>query len=440
MSFLGRFFGKNNLQNTPNIPFGRYSDSYKSDMQYDQWEGAIAAFDEERYIPSLTLFLEFLKNDKGSNIRHWMDNGILKFEIIQGSKKILGLADAKRIEVEVKVAKAIGLKLAFMKQLMERNYRLRYSRFALDDNDDISMRFDTDLIDASPYKLYNALKEVSINSDKLDDILIDEYGDILFPIDNQHIQDGTPNEKDVKYQYISQWIEQVLKRSEKLDRRELDAAVAYLLLDLTYKMDYLIKPEGFMMETLERIHRHYFASDNKTIEEKCDQLIDEFKHIYDRPKEELTKEIYHTIATFGITSPVNHDRVASFIDGELPNMEWYLKNNYPEVALAIPGYIAGYCMFEFAVPKPDRALLHFYFEIVEGDFFNGLGFKNTFYNKQTKKFNKAGIRQRIHQITKDSQRKYPDFKPDTSTLDFKDIQSFAYSYMKMIRALDFGNE
>ncbi len=440
MSFLGRFFNKTTLQDVPNIPFGRYSDSYKSDMQYDQWEGAIAAFDNERYIPSLTLFLEFLKNDKGSNVSHWMDNGILKFEIIQGSKKILGLADAKRIEVEVKVAQATGLKLAFMKQLMERNYTLRYSRFALDGNNDISMRFDTDLIDASPYKLYNALKEVSTNADKLDDILIDEYEDILFPIDNQHIQDGTPNEKDVKYQFICNWIEQVLERSDKLDRRELDAAVAYLLLDLTYKMDYLIKPEGFMMETLERIHRQYFASDNKTIEEKCDQLMDEFKQIYDRPKEELTKEIYHTIATFGITSPVNHDRVSSFIDGELPNMEWYLKNNYPDVALAIPGYIAGYCMFEFAVPQPDRALLHFYFEIVEGDFFKALSFKNTYYNAKSKKFNKVAIRQRIYQITKNSQSKYPDFKPDTSILDFKNIQSFAYSYMKMIRALDFGNE
>ena len=436
MSFFDRFLKKQTLLNIPKIPFGRYSDSYKSDIQYDQWEAAIKAFDAENYIVSLTLFLDFLKNDKGNNIRTWSEEGVLRFEIIQGSKKIIGRADGEHIEVEAKVAKTQGLKLAFMRQLMERNYSLRYSRFALDMNNDISMRFDTDLIDASPYKLYNALKEVATNADKLDDILIDEYTDVLFPIDNQHIEDGTPEEKDTKYKYIHRWIETVLRRSNELDRKELDAGVAYLLLDLTYKLDYLIRPEGFMMESLERIHRQYFASDNKTIEEKCDQLIEEFKNIYNRPKEELTKEIYHTIATFGITSPVNHERVASFIDGELPNMEWYLNNDYPNIALAIPGYIAGYCMFEFAVPKPDKDLFHLYFEIVESDFFTQLGFDYNYYNSNTTKLNKVAIKQRIQSIAKANLRKHPKLRPDVNLLSFKTLQSFSFSYMKMVRALD----
>lgn len=436
MSFFDRFLKKQPLLSIPNIPFGRYSDSYKSDVQYDQWEAAINAFDTENYIVSLTLFLDFLKNDAGNNVQSWSEQGVLKFEIIQGSKKIIGRADGEHIEVEAKVAQTQGLKLEFMRQLMERNYSLRYSRFALDKNNDISMRFDTDLIDASPYKLYNALKEVATHADKLDDLLIDEHGDVLLPIDNQHIEDGTPQEKDVKYQYIHQWIETVLKQSEILDRKELDAGVAYLLLNLTYKLDYLIKPEGFMMETLERIHRQYFASDNKSIEEKCDQLIEEFNNIYNRPKEELTKEIYHTIATFGITSPVNHDRVASFIDGELPNMEWYLNNNYPNIALAIPGYIAGYCMFEFAVPQPDKDLFHLYFEIVENDFFIQLGFDNNYYNSNTEKFNKVAIKQRIQSIAKTNLRKHPFLRPNVNLLSFKSLQSFSYSYMKMMRALD----
>lgn len=436
MSFFDRFLKKQPLSSIPNIPFGRYSDSYKSDVQYDQWEAAISAFDTENYIVSLTLFLNFLKNDKGSNIQTWSEEGVLRFEIIQGSKKIIGQADGEHIEVEAKVAKTQGLKLAFMKQLMERNYSLRYSRFALDSNNDISMRFDTDLIDASPYKLYNALKEVAINADKLDDILIDEYADVLLPIDNQHIEDGTPQEKDTKYEYINQWIERVLHSSEELDRKELDAGVAYLLLNLTYKLDYLIKPEGFMMESLERIHRQYFASDNKSIEEKCDKLIEELKNINSRPKEELTKEIYHTIATFGITSPVNHERVSSFIDGELPNMEWYLNNDYPNIALAIPGYIAGYCMFEFAVPKPDKDLFHLYFEIVENDFFTKLGFDNNYYNSNTTKFNKVAIKQRIQSIAKINLRKHPFLRPDVNLLNFKSLQAFSFSYMKMIRGLN----
>lgn len=436
MSFFGRFFRPTAEAEPLTIPFGRYSDSYKTDAQYEQWEAAIVAFDEERYMAAFTLFLEFLKNEKGNNIQHWMDDGVLKFNITQGSKKIVGHADSQRVQVEVKVAKTEGLKLAFMQQLMERNYTLRYSRFALDKNNDISMRFDTDLLDASPYKLYNALKEVATNADKLDDLLIEEHKDVLFPIDNQHIEESSIEEKSVKYQFIKASITKVLQRSHQLNKRDLEAGIAYLLLDLTYKMDYLVKPEGFMMETLERIHRQYFASDKKEIEEKCSVLIKEFEEIDSRSEEELTKEIYHTIATFGITSPVNHERVASFIDGELPNMDWYLKNSYPDIALAIPGYIAGYCLFEFAVPKPDRQFFHFYFEIIEGNFFRALGFENIYYDTENAKFNKTAIRQRIAEITKNNQRKYPFLKPNTALLDFKTLQSFAFSYMKMIRVLD----
>jgi hypothetical protein len=440
MSFLGRFLKKQPSLNTPNIPFGRYSDSYKSDIQYEHWEAAINAFDEENYIASLTFFLDFLKNDQENNVEKWSEEGILKFKIIQGSKKIIGRVHGTHIEVEAKVAKTKGLRLEFMHFLMERNYSLRYSRFALDEDNDISVRFDTELMDASPYKLYNALKEVATNADKLDDLLIDEYSDILFPVDNQHIEATTSQEKDVKYQFTQQWVKEVLLRAEKLDIKELDAGVAYLLLDLTYKLDYLIQPQGFMMESLERVHRQYFASDNKTIEEKCDLLLEEFKKIYNRPKEEFAKEIYHTIATFGITSPVDHDRVANFIDGELPNMDWYLNHNYADIALAIPGYIAGYCMFEFAVPQVDRCLFHLYFEIVKNDFFNSLGFDNDYYNASTAKFNKTAIKQQIQNIFKSNQRKHPLLKPNINMLDFTNLQLFSYSYMKMISALHLSED
>ncbi len=435
MGFFGRFFNNKPATNQLNIPFGRYSDAYKTDLQYQLWDNAVQAYDEENYLKALEFFLHYLKDEKGSNVKEWMDDGVLKFEIIQGSKKIIGSADSQHIEVEAKVAHTEGLKVAFMRQLMERNYALKYSRFALDENDDISMRFDTDLIDASPYKLFNALKEVAINSDKLDDLLIDEY-DVLSPINNQHIGESTEAERETKYQFVHQWISKTLEITKSLNKRELAAGVAYLLLDLTYKMDYLIKPEGFLMETLERIHRRYFERDGLSVDGKCQMLVKEFEKVLARSKEDLQKEMYHTIATFGITAPVNHDKVVSFIDGELSNMDWYIRNHYPNIALAIPGYIAGYCMFEFAVPKPDRELLHLYFEIVEAPYFTSLGYKKQFYNSNNGKFDKAAIRQRIHQIVKSNQEKYPYLQSNTSILDFKNLQSFAYSYMMMIRALD----
>lgn len=437
MSFLDKIFKntKTETEQAPKIPFGRYSDAYKSALQYAEWDKAVEAYESENYLQSLKHFFVFLKNEASNNVQFEEEAGVLHFEIIQGSKKIIGKSNSKIIEVEAKVAKTNGLQIGFMRQLMERNYDLKYSRFALDENDDISIRFDTDLIDASPYKMYNALKEVAINADKLDDLLVDEY-EMLAPINNQHIINSTEEERKVKLEFLHDWIKNILARARQLKTKELAAGEAYLLLDLTYKLDYLISPEGFMMETLERIHRQYFARDGRNLSEKCEHLQQEFHQILARSKEELEEEFYHTISTFGITTPINHDRVISFIDGELPNMEWYLRNDYEDIALAIPGYIAGYCMFEFAVPQPIKDLFQLYFEVVESDYFQALGFSTSFYNSKNGKFNKSALRQRFQQIVKDNRTTFPYIELSTSSLDFKHLQSFAYSFMMMVRQLN----
>lgn len=444
MSFLGRFFNNKDRGKSPaviplNIPFGRYSDAYKPENRLQHWERAAEAYDAEKYISALEHLLEYLKNEKGNNIHHWMDNGVMRFEIIQGSKKILGIVDRQQIEVEAKIAQTNGLKMDFMRRLMERNYELKYGRFALDTNDDIAMRFDTDLLDASPYKLYNALKEVAINSDKLDDLLIDEYEE-LTPINIQHIEASSEQEQNAKLQFVQQWILATLKRTNELNEAQLTAGVAYLLLDLTYRLDYLIKPEGYLMEMLERAHRQYFARDGQSLEQKCNALIEEYKNLLTRSEDSLKEEFYHTIATFGITMPVNHHRLVSFIDGELSNMDWYLRNGYPDVALAISGYVVGYCMFEFAVPKPDRELLHLYYEVTQGAYFSELDHRKPLYKLAKNKFDKTIIRQRIHQIAKNNQRQYPFLQPDTSLLDFTNLEQFGQSFLLMVRQLDLSND
>ena len=63
-----------------------------------------------------------------------------------------------------------------MRRLVESNYVLEYSRYGLDDDDNLVIKFDTSALDASPYKLYYALKEVAANADKQDDLLLDEIG------------------------------------------------------------------------------------------------------------------------------------------------------------------------------------------------------------------------------------------------------------------------
>ncbi|MEM9992504.1 MAG: hypothetical protein AAF738_12130, partial [Bacteroidota bacterium] len=189
-------------------------------------------------------------------------------------------------------------------------------------------------------------------------------------------------------------------------------------------------------ETLERIHRQYFAKDAKSSVQKHQAIHKEYKKLLARPKEDFFKEMYRVRTTFGITSPENHDRLAGFIDGELRNMDWYYDNGYPAIAVAIPTYIVGFSLFNYALPKPDRAYLHLYYQILETTYFQSLGFEIDFWNAENEVFNKKAIKRAIEQIRVQNIKEYPKLSPATATLDFKDLASFTKSYLLMIRRLD----
>ncbi|MEL6987283.1 MAG: hypothetical protein AAGK97_05585, partial [Bacteroidota bacterium] len=176
MSFLKRLFGAKNIDfDRPEFLFGRYTDAYKKDEQYDYWDKSLEEFEAENYFESYRLFFKYLKDPEKDNVKFWEENGKQFFEVLQGSKKIEGEINQKKFKAVAKIAKTDSLNIGFLRRLIEQNYGLKYSRFALDDDDDIAMVFDSYLIDGSPYKLYYALKEVAVNADKQDDVLVDEF-------------------------------------------------------------------------------------------------------------------------------------------------------------------------------------------------------------------------------------------------------------------------
>lgn len=415
--------------------FGRFSDAYRTLERQTYWNKAVDFFEKKKYQASIKAFLDYLSDKNLKNVTYTVEESTINFEILQGSKKIIGKVNGVMVEIEVKVAKCRQLSVGFMKRLMEKNYQLKYGRFALDTENNISMKFETHLLDASPYKLYEAFKEVATNTDKLDDLLIDEYEE-LTSMDIGHLKDASPQEKEVKYQFIKEEINKTLAIVKSLDETKVASGFAFLLLNLTYKIDYLTKPEGYMMEVLERMHRIYFAHDHRTISAKCELLVEELEDILKRSEDDIKKEFYQVVSTFGITGRVTHERVQSFIDGELPAMDWFLKNDYQQIALAIPGYIIGYCLFNFTLPQPDRELFHLYYEITEPQYFKNLGYSNNYYDLTTQKMNKTAIKNGIQDIIKNNKTLYPYMVPDLSELVFISLPLFAKSYLTMIADLD----
>jgi hypothetical protein len=433
MSFFKKIIGTKKKVEQPDIRFGRYSDIYHTDGQDEAFDQSVQYFEEGRYIDSFKAFFNYLKNDVEGNIRFWEEDGELKFELFQGSKKVVGYGNEHKFYAEAKIAKANKLQASFMRRLLEKNFELKYSRFAITPENGISMIFDTFTIDGSPFKLYSALKELATNADKHDDILLDEF-DALESSD-LHVRRELPEwEKEVKYQYIVDEIQAVFDEidNSKLNTAQYPIAVTYLLLYLCYKLDYLVKPEGHMMEALERIHRIAYEQDGKTAAQKNLALRKEFQSLLDRPKELYFKEMYEVRATFGITSPIDHQKVALSIDQELPNTKWYQGHGYDKVAVSIPGFIASRCLFYFAVPLPDKDLFHLLIQIIEADYFKKLGFEVCCADG---KLDEKSIKKQIRAIVDRYRSAYPSLNPDLKKLNFNSLPEFAESYCWMIKEL-----
>ncbi len=436
MGLFDSWFGRTaEKSEKPDIKFGRYSDSYKSEKQYEAWQNSLDKFDDGNHFSAYEDFFFYLGDPKEENVVYQrLGDTHFSFELYQGSKKIKGYSDGRKFRAEAKVARSDGSHVGFMRRLLEKNFTLKYSRFALDENEDVSIVFDTYLLDGSPQKLYYALNELATNADKMDDLLVSEF-EMLHPIANEHIREISGAEKEAKYEFIKASLKKALENIDygKLDQNLYPQAIGYILLDTIYKIDYLVKPEGYMMEAFERINRDYFAQDERSIVEKNREFRKELEKIDERTKEECFSEMYGTLSTFGVTQVVDHERLAGFIDEVIKEHDWYVKNKHYEIALAMTGYIVGYSLFYWAVPRPHRELLHLYYEIIESDFFDAVGYDVDYY--QNDKFNKSAIKKEINEIIKSNKNQFESLWCDPSMLDFSNKYEFARSFLMMIHEM-----
>ncbi len=162
------------------IKFGRFSTQI-TNAKTDLWNAADALYNQKNYLESYENLMKFLyypeeNGDNIENVEYQKSDNELKFLIRQGSKEVNGIITLKenKIDVYSYLAEFDKIGVAVMRRLLEMNYSLFYSRFALDNNK-IVIKFDSPIEGCPPEKLYYALKELSIRADKQDDILLDDF-------------------------------------------------------------------------------------------------------------------------------------------------------------------------------------------------------------------------------------------------------------------------
>lgn len=437
---LGKLFnwGNKREQNSPDISFGRYSDNNKTLEKTKRWSDADTYFKEKKYIPCFEALFDYLRDDAADNVRIKKEFEKLTFEISQGSKIVRGTAGNDGVNAEVSLAKMPTPAVAVMRRLLEQNFSLYYSRYALD-GDRLCMRFDSDTETANPNKLYYAFKELATKADKQDDLLVQDFSS-LQTLDTDHIQEMPLAEKQVKFTYLQKWISETLEYINTIDAEKMSGGIAYLLLTLAFRIDYLICPEGTLLSEFEKIVGIYFSKEERSTVDKNKDMIAAYAKLQGIKAEDVYKNLFRSKSSFAIVMPQNYKTIADSIIAANNNMIWYRDNSYPLIAAQICEYGIAYCQYSYSLPRPLTEFFHILMQVNYADYFSALGFKKLLYDPVKNKINGDLVVKQIQQIQSKWQKKHPKLNFRTHNLHFDNKVNFNHSFTIELEQLNFDSK
>ena len=418
----------------PDIIFGRYSDNNKPVDKVERWNQADNLFKGKKFHDSIAAFFDYLCDEDVKNVSHHHHGQKGHFSFYQGSKIINGFYNDEMLEAEVALAAMPQPSVPVMRRLLEMNFSLYYSRYAIN-GDKLCMMFDSDIETANPSKLYYGLKELATKADKQDDLLIQDFT-TLQPVNVEHIKPIPDEEKQIKFKYFKEWIANTLKLIETVDAEKYSGGIAYLLLALAYRIDFLIVPEGKLLTEIEKIVDIYFKKDDRSVSEKNRDMIEEFLKMQSKEKEEVYPYLFRSKYTFSIVTPQTHKTIADAIYNANQNISWYKENKHPEIAAHISEYGFAYCQYSYSLPRPLTQYFHLFMMVNYPNYFKELGFKSSYYNKESKEFNKEAILETIQHIQETWKDKYPEMKMRIEKLKFDSLMNFNHSYTTEIEFLN----
>lgn len=442
MSILKRIFGGGNSEsNTPVAEssssiqikkFGRYTDMNKTKKQLDYWRSSLDKFKNKEFVNSFEDFFHYLRDESIDNVRITKQSDTVHFEIIQGSKVIRGRGDEKELFAEASIAIMDNPSTPVMRKLMGINYNLKYSKFALKDNV-LVIKFSSHAIDASPHKLYDALKELAKKADQQDDLLVSEFSS-LKQIDTDQIIDLPIDIKESKYYYLIKWIKETKAEIDQLDASKFSGGIAFLLLSLTYKIDFLLCPQGNLTDTLEKIQHMFFAKNNLSTAERNTQILEEYDNIINMNKDSVLAGIYDVKCTFAIANPASQKNLMDMIHDELTKVNWYRENGYKKIELAVYEYIISYAFFNYGMPYPITDMLNIGMLILNPDYYSDFGDNRKLVNGET--LNKNEISKSIKNLMSLAKKDYPFANFNSAALKYGSRSEFLDSLLVEIGNID----
>jgi hypothetical protein len=325
---------------------------------------------------------------------------------------------------------------AVMRRLLEMNYSLYYSHSGLDEGNALHMVFLADVPSTNPSKMYYGLRELATKADRQDDLLLTDFP-FLASTDNEHLQYVPEQEVEIKYRYFRKWVEETLARVNDLNHDSFSGAIAYLLLTLIYRIDFLLQPEAKLLAELEKINSLYWdKKDEIALVERNQMMKDAIRKLLDFPKEDFAKSLYRTKYTFSIATPPKADKVRDHVVSANKDSNWYVENKYPDLALVINEYGMLYNQFIYSMPKLQTDLITIYMAVRHPDFFAELGMKERLYDTEKAQFNKEAIKRAIDQALAKYKDKFRSMNWDHSRISYDSLYDFGIDFSEHLSGLN----
>jgi len=416
------------------ISFGRYSDNNKTVEKTKRWTASDNYFKSHQHYESMDAFFDYLKDNATNNLEYSRNGETAEFKLFQGSKIVEGRVKDGQLTAQVKLARMQQPSVAVMRRLLEMNFGLYYSRFALDETE-LCMRFDTSVATANPNKLYYGLKELATKSDKQDDLLVSDFA-TLEAVGHEHVSEIPEQEKQTKYDTLQAWIAETLEKIASVDANNFSGGINYLLLTLAYRIDFLIVPEGGLLNDIEKVVAIYFNKDERAIIEKNHDMIEAFKTLQSKPKEDVFKSLFRSKHVFSIVAPPGNKAISDVIDESNKNMQWYKANNHDYFANKVMEYGLAYSQYSYSLPKPMTELFEVFMRINYPDYFKALGQNDALYNPASKTFNQSAINSRVKSIIDQWKTKYPRMVFNTHNLSYANLVLFNESFTTQVQNIN----
>lgn len=436
MALLDKFI-KSKPGPLPNHP-GRFSQYHLSERQRLAWAKAQEYHLSENHILAFEHILRSLLTDgpfKNVDFNYTSED-VIEFTLYQGSSKIKGTYNATLLQAGTRLAHASKPKEDLLHRLLVKNHELEYTKFILTEDNDILLQLIPSLANAQPEIIINSFKELSRMADKQDDLLSLLFDQVEL-VELGHTDNRSNAEKERQIHFLQSEIKTILENIQEEDSiyQKLEYTQVYRIFNFIYAVDFLLTPQGRLMESLEYMHRELHSNLDKNISAKVKRFSEELEKIADWNNEALNQELYKVFYTFNLTPRLTRSTIREIIDNERQQLDWYIENGYEQLAQHIVGYIFGYCLFNFTLPDPYKFLFRIYFQCI---------FPSCFETEEEQfvdskgKLEAKNIQNAIKNVERSELWKAASMKwPNKHKLDFSSMPSFACSMLDNIYEMDF---